>query len=318
MHGHRGHRGGRALRAIAAAAGLCAALAAGCGRQAPGVAAIDAFDSAATSQDLLPESWRLEPEPPVAASVPFADAAHERVAVYESVTLAGEPLELGTIEIPEGWRIVGSPASCPMRGPCLLWRAVSPDGRGEIALLAGQRESDSVLPPARLAASWLERSAPAREGTEVVDEGQVDAVAPVTRRRWSNGGAWRWLAHHALPEGPVHEWLALDVESGARGARDRDAQSGPLLRIRTPAGQFDGAAAQAVRASLRYRAEWFPSWWLAWERRQAGAFCERGLYDDLCHRAPNPMADFFQSPSSLGIWDQRGRRSEPPGGRYDP
>jgi hypothetical protein len=315
---------GHGLRACVTLVWLCGWLLSGCGGHAPAAATVDAAASVAAlpGQDRFAGSWQVAADAAVVASVPFATAARGRVAVHESITGAGQPVELGSIEIPEGWLVATPLPACPAWGECLLWRAHSPDGRAESALLAPLRESGGTPPagagpaPARVAASWLERGAAAGDGVEQVDAGQVEAVMPATRRRWSSGGAWRWLAHD-VPDGRLHEWLALDVESAATGGRHRDAQSGPLLRIRAPAGQFDADAAQAVRASLRYRDAWFPAWWLAWELRQVRATCEGGFHDGLCRRQPSPYVDYFQAPSSIGVWDLRARGYDAPDARYD-
>lgn len=312
------------LRASVAMAWLCGWLLAGCGGHAPAAAAGGAAAPVAAlpDQDRFAGSWQVAAEATVVASVPLATAARQRVAVHESITGAGEPVELGSIEIPDGWLVAAPEPACRAWGECLLWSAQSPDGRAEIALLAPRRESGSTAPaaagpvPARIAASWLERATTVTDGVAQVDAGQVEAVMPVTRRGWAGGGAWRWLAHD-LPDGRHYEWLALDVESVAAGGRHRDAQSGPLLRIRAPADQFDADAAHAVRASLRYREEWFASWWLAWELRQVRATCEGGLRDGFCRRQPSPYVDDFQAPSSIGVWDLRASGYDAPDARYD-
>lgn len=284
-----------------------------------------ARDSSPATQDRLPGL----PAPPVVPTTPFANALRQRVVVSETLTGDGKPVEIGSIEVPQGW-----PAAPVAHGPtwqawarCVLWSAVSPDGRSRIVLLSPWRSHEASVPAGpglaqgRLAAKLLRDDAGAMAGAEVVAEsGPLPALTPATRRGWQAGGAWLSSLHADPVAGMRHRFMSVEVESAPGSQRFRRAQSGPMLLVEVAAEDFDAAAAEAIRRSLRLHREWLPRWWLAWELRTVRQTCEGGLNSDgLCVRRPSPYVDYFTSADALGLWDLRaGSPYAPPdAGIYD-
>lgn len=288
-----------------------------------------ASDSSPTTQDQLPDL----PAPSVARAVPFENALRQRVVVSETLTGDGELVEVGSIEVPQGW-----PAAPVAYGPraasicqtwarCVLWSAVSPDGRSRIVLLSPWRSHAASVPAGpglaqgRLAAKLLREDVDAMPGAEVVaGSGPLPALTLATRRGWHAGGAWLSSVHADPVAGTRHRFMSVEVESAPGSQRFRRAQSGPMLLVEAAAEDFDAAAAEAIRRSLQLHGEWLAQWWLAWELRTVRQTCEGGLSSDgLCVRRPSPYVDYFTSADALGLWDLRASSpyAPPDAGIYD-
>src|SRR5690606_7598499 len=105
-------------------------------------------DSAPATQDRLPDL----PAPPVVPATPFANALRQRVVMSETLTGDGKPVEIGSIEVPQGWPAApvahgpGAASTCQAWARCVLWSAVSADGRSRIVLLSPWRSHEASVP----------------------------------------------------------------------------------------------------------------------------------------------------------------------------
>lgn len=294
-------------------AGLCCGVLAGCGDHARndriGVVAERAL--ATPAQDWFPDDARGAVD---ISTPPFATAAREVVVMRESITRDGEPLAVGSIEVPKGWRIVEQEHAlhvpCEWWKQCVLWQAVSPDGTSQIALLSPRRGFETPggglgSPQAEMAAYWLRGADAGSDVAEAVaGPVAVDAAMPATRKGWSAGGAWLSLARDSLAM-RMRELRAVDVESRQEARGLHQVQSWPVLVLRMPEAEYDADAADAVRRSLRFDPEWVPQWWLAWEVRTIRDQCTLGYRRGDCHVQDGPYIDYFRSGRSLGLWDIR-------------
>lgn len=283
---------------------------------------------ASASQDRLPPPVNA----PLPDGAPFATAQRARVEIRESITRHGEPLQVGSIEVPEHWRITGrdegSAEPCPYWTRCVLWQAVSPDGASRIMLLSPRRSFEEAgkagegSPQARIAGKLLRDIAGEGEPHGIVAQsGPLAAGMQATRRGWSTAAAWLSIAYDAFGT-RTQEFTAIEVETQSLGRRLHRVQGGPLLVLRMPADRFDIDAADAVRRSLRVDAAWFAQWWLAWEIRTIRQACTRGYHRGDCHVQEGAYTDYFRSGDSLGLWDIRSAEpyASPDIGeqRYDP
>lgn len=261
-------------------------------------------------QDRFP----VPPRAAVAETVePFATAARERVAIIETMTRHGEPLQIGSIEVPKGWSIVAMDGlernACEEMPQCLLWQAVSPDGAARMMLLSPVRadakpDRGEGRAQSRIALAWLHPPEEAGQGdAAVVASGAVPAMSSATRKGWTAGGAWLSLAYEAF-DTPMRELRALDVESRPDRNGYHRVQGWPMLVLRMPAGQYAADAAEAVRSSLQIDPQWVAQWWLAWELRTIRAHCKRGYGRGMCH-VEEGYADYFRAGDSMGLWDIR-------------
>lgn len=298
----------------------------GCGGPVPGnpVGTI-AGHEAVRAQDRFPENaHRLEEGTP---PEPYATAVRKRVTVQESVTRHGEPLALGSMEIPADWSTVQAyaPAGvCEGWRQCVLWEAASPDGMARIALLSPRRgfeetTAGDTLPQSSIATLWLRGMDGDPDAIEAAAESiVVEATVSVSRKGWLAGGAWLSLDsdNHGIP---MRELRAVDVESMHMGRRLHQVQGWPMLLLRMPAADYDANVADAIRRSLRFDPEWVPQWWLAWESRTIREQCKLGYHRGDCHVQDGPYSDYFRAGHSLGLWDIRSSHPyEDPGGhRYD-
>ena len=272
----------------------------------------DAMPSEALpSQDRLPPPMdAVKPD-----DAPFATTARRRVAIREWITRTDEPVDVGSIGVPEHWRITErsdvSGPQCDDRARCVMWEAISPDGAARIMLLLPHRRIEQLdktsgeSPQGRIAQNLLRESSSGPEWHGVVTgSGAQAATMAATRKGWLTGGAWLSVAHDAHGT-RMQDFMAIDVETRPADQRRYRVQTGPMLILRMPADRFDLKAADALWRSLRLEAAWLPQWWLAWETRTIQRECTLGYHRGECHVRAGPHADYFRSGDSLGLWDTR-------------
>lgn len=263
----------------------------------------------AVSQDRLPPRATVATQD----AVPFATVTRQRVDIHESVTRNGEPLVVGSIELPDGWSTVAAPSTllsrCEYWQQCVLWEAVSRDGSARIQLLSPRRAYEDGVARGKsaspsLAERWLRGPEPDKTATTASsDVVAVDAAMPATRKGWATGGARLSISYDAFAV-PMRELRALDVETRHEGRTLHRVQSWPMLVLRMPAAHFDADAADAVHRSLHFDPAWVAAWWLGWEARTIREECKRGYRRGMCH-IDEGSADYFQSGHSMGLWDTR-------------
>lgn len=310
---------------LCACGGEAGAIDASHGASRPGTQVQAGQGGGAIGQDRFPE--RADPAI-VHDPVPFASAGRERVAIVDTITRHGEPLEIGSIEVPEGWSAIEmdgfARSACSTALHCVLWQAVSPDGTARLMLLSPRRGFEAPArgegsAPARIALAWLhppDDAMPARGDVELTSA-VLPAMAVATRKGWTAGGAWLSMAYEAFGT-PMRELRALDVEARPDNGRFHRVQGWPMLVLRMPADGYDATAADAMRRSLRVDPEWVAQWWLAWEIRTIREQCKRGYVRGMCH-VDAGYADYFRAGDGMGLWDIRSesRYELPAGQRYD-